>query len=90
MDIKPQYVAVIFREGDTRTYTYANHGEPLAAGDLARVDDVRGGGWKKVVVVGVTDEAPPFQCKPILGRHYEPGEEPAAPTQPSFLQEARA
>ena len=64
-----QYVDVKFRVEDTRTYTYAWDGEPLNEGDAVRVEDRSGEGWKKVFVVSTTDEAPPFQCKPILGRY---------------------
>lgn len=63
-----QFVVVRFRPEDTRTYTYHNDGEPVAAGDMLKVDDARGGGWKRVECVSVTDEVPPFQTKPILGR----------------------
>jgi hypothetical protein len=66
-----QFVAVKFRVEDSRTYTYAWDGEPLHDGDVVRVEDRSGDGWKKVFVVSTTDEAPPFQCKPILGRHVE-------------------
>lgn len=72
-----QFVACKFRIADTRTYTYAWDGEPLAEGDQVRVADRSGDGWKVVYVVSTTDEAPPFACKPILGRHVE--EEPATP-----------
>ncbi|WP_422057360.1 hypothetical protein [Sphingomonas sp.] len=66
---KRQFVVVRFRPEDTRTYTYHNDGEPVAAGDMLKVDDARrGDGWKRVECVSVTDEVPPFQTKPILGR----------------------
>lgn len=71
---KRQFVIVKFRITDTRTYTYANDGEPVNDGDVVRVADARADGWKKVYVVSVTDEAPAFECKPILGLHVE--EEP--------------
>lgn len=70
-----QFVACKFRVEDTRTYTYAWDGEPLHDGDVVRVED-RGGGSKKVFVVSTTDDAPPFQCKPILGRHVDEPEDP--------------
>ena len=66
-----QYVQCKFREEDSRSYTYENEGEPLAVGDMAKVPDRSGDGWKRVYVSGVTDEAPPFPCKPVLGK-YEP------------------
>jgi hypothetical protein len=66
-----QYVIAKFRETDTRTYTYHNDGPDVAAGDVVRVTDRSGDGWKKVWVVGVTDEKPSFPTKPILGLHVE-------------------
>jgi len=59
-----QYVSVKFREQDQRTYTYHNDGEPLAPGDTGKVDDPRGG-WKRVYVVAVSDQAPTFATKPV-------------------------
>ena len=70
-----QFVACKFRISDTRTFTYVNDGPPVADGDVVRVPDRRSTGWKKVFVVSTTDEAPPFECKPILGLHVE--DEPA-------------
>ena len=72
------FVACKFRPEDTRSYTYTWDGDALAPGDLVKVADARADGWKRVIVVSVTDEAPPFQCKPILGR-YEPDEVLEAP-----------
>jgi len=80
-----QFVAVKFRPEDTRQYTYAWDGEPLHDGDVVRVQDRSGEGWKKVFVVSTTDEAPPFDCKPILGRHVE---EPDAATDPASVLRA--
>lgn len=73
-----KFVACKFRPEDTRSYTYTWDGEPLAPGDMVKVEDRSGDGWKRVHVVSISDEAPSFQCKPILGR-YEPDEiaEPA-------------
>lgn len=62
-----KYVACKFRSADTRSYTYEWDGEPLAVGDFVKVDE-RGGGWKRVEVVSISDEKPPFACKPILGK----------------------
>ncbi|MES2289321.1 MAG: hypothetical protein V4530_06235 [Pseudomonadota bacterium] len=70
-----QFVIAKFRESDTRSYTYHNDGEPVAAGDVVRVED-RGGGSKKVYVVDVNDQEPPFPTKPILGKHIEPEAKP--------------
>lgn len=63
-----QYVAVKFRIADTRTYTYVWDGEPLAEGDQVKVADNRSDGWKRVYVVSASDQAPAFDCKPILGK----------------------
>lgn len=62
------YAAVKFRPEDTRTYTYEWSGEPLMAGDQVKVPDNRSDGWKRVTVVSVSDQAPSFACKPILGK----------------------
>nr|WP_047169712.1 hypothetical protein [Sphingomonas sp. Y57] len=72
------YVACKFRPTDTRTYTYSYDGdETFAPGDIVKVPDNRDPtAWKRVEVVSVSDQAPPFACKPILGR-VEP--EPAEP-----------
>jgi hypothetical protein len=64
----PVFVACKFRSTDTRTYTYEWSGEPLAPGDFVKVEDKSGDGWKRVEVVSITDQAPPFTCKPILGK----------------------
>lgn len=63
-----QYVACKFRPTDTRSYTYENDGEPVAVGDFVKVPDNRSDGWKRVEVVEISDTAPPFACKPILGK----------------------
>ena len=63
------YVACKFRPTDSRSYTYAYDGaEPLAPGDFVKVDDARSDGCKRVEVVSISDQAPPFACKPILGK----------------------
>lgn len=64
-----QYVKCRFRSSDTRLYTYANDGAPVASGDFVKVPDNRDpSAWKRVEVVEVTADAPSFQCKPILGK----------------------
>jgi hypothetical protein len=64
-----QYVTCRFRPKDQRTYTYHNEGDPVAVGDVVQVDDWKGGGgWKRVDVVSITDSAPTFPTKPILGK----------------------
>lgn len=47
-----QYIACKFRPDDSRSYTYSYEGD----------------GWKRVEVVSISDQAPPFACKPILGK----------------------
>lgn len=71
-----QFVACKFRPEDGRSYTYEWTGEPLAVGDMAKVADRSGDGWKRVHVVGVSDEAPTFPTKPILGK-FEPSADDA-------------
>lgn len=74
------YVECRFRPTDNRTYTYEYDGdEPLEPGDFVKVPDALSGGdgWKRVEVVSITNEAPPFPCKPILGL-YNPDVEPDA------------
>lgn len=73
-----QYVACKFRETDARTYTYEWEGDPLSPGDVVKVADNRDAStWKRVTVVSVTDEAPPFPCKPIIGKvDDDPAAEP--------------
>lgn len=63
-----QYVAVKFRPTDTRTYTYHNDGDPVSPGDEVKIKDRRGDGWSRVTVAEITDEKPPFETKPIIGR----------------------
>lgn len=63
-----QFCKCKFRDSDSRSFTYANDGAPVAPGDLVKVPDARDpSAWKKVRVVEVGDKAPPFACKPILG-----------------------
>lgn len=75
-----KYIACKFRSTDTRSYTYAWDGEDtFAPGDMVKVPDNRDPtAWKRVEVVSVSDKAPPFPCKPILGRVEDvpPAEEP--------------
>ena len=66
-----QFCACKFRPTDKRAYTYRNDGEPVAVGDIVKVEDKSGDGWQKVEVAEILAAPPPFQCKPILGR-YEP------------------
>lgn len=71
-----QYVAVKFRQQDTRTYTYHNEGKPVAAGDRVMVDTRDG--YQIVDVASVTDEKPPFATKAILGLAPKPKPQEAA------------
>jgi hypothetical protein len=64
----PVFVACKFRSTDTRTYTYEWSGEPLAPGDFVKVADAKSDGWKRVEVIAISDTAPPFACKRILGK----------------------
>jgi len=66
-----RYYACKFRAEDSRSYTYHYDGPAFEKGNCVRVEDRGGDGWKKVVVVGVSDQAPPFATKPILCRHVE-------------------
>lgn len=63
-----QYVACKFRSGDARTFTYHNDGPPVAVGDMVKVPDRSGDGWKAVTVASVTDQRPDFKTKGILGK----------------------
>ena len=62
-----QYLAVRFRPGDRRTYTYHNDGPPLGAGQEVRVPDRSGDGWTRATVVEAFTAAPTFATKAILG-----------------------
>lgn len=64
-----KYVQCKFGEHSPRTYTYAWDGEePLAPGDRVEVKAPRDEGKMIAIVVAVTDRAPSFKCKPILGK----------------------
>ena len=63
-----QYAACKFRSTDARSFTYHYEGdEPLAPGDFVKVPDRSGDGWKRVQVVSVSDAAPSFPTKGIIG-----------------------
>lgn len=82
------YVACKFRSEDARSYTYTYDGEePLAVGDMVKVPDRSGDGWKAVIVASISDQAPPFACKPILGK-LEP--EPEGEGEPTPAAEPAA
>ena len=59
-----QFVNCVFKEGDKRAYAYQNDGEPLAIGDRVIVENKSG--EKTVIVSGIIDVAPPYQCKAVL------------------------
>ena len=63
-----QYVACKYRESDTRSYTFHNDGEPVAVGDQVKIAGRGEDGWQRVFVAAVSDEKPPFDTKPILGK----------------------
>lgn len=63
-----QYVAVKFRDSDSRAYSYHNDGEAVAQGELVKVPARDGDGWVRAKVVAVSDAEPPFRTKPIIGR----------------------
>lgn len=63
-----QYIACTFRKGDSRSYTYANPGEPVSVGDEVKAPDKAGEGWKRVYVSAVgVDKPTKFEAKAILG-----------------------
>lgn len=61
-----QYVAVQFKPGEGRAYTYHNDGEPVAIGDKVVVSTNRGAA--NATVVGLSDDPPPFVTKAIIGK----------------------
>lgn len=61
----PQFVAIQFKAGEGRTYTYHNDGDPVAIGD--RVIIPTNHGQATVTVVGLPEEAPSFPTKSIVG-----------------------
>lgn len=68
MNQAPQYLAVKFREGDKRTYTYENNGPLLSAGDVVKVPDKSGDGWVRATVVEEVTKPKSFTCKAIIGK----------------------
>jgi hypothetical protein len=59
-----QYVQCTFATGG-RAYTYHWDGEPVDVGD--QVEAMGRDGKVTLAVVGVSEDAPPFATKPILG-----------------------
>jgi hypothetical protein len=69
-----QFVAVLFKPWDQRSYTYHNDGEPVAIGDQVIVDTAKG--QQTVTVSALPIEVPPFPTKAIIGK-APPPDEPA-------------
>ncbi len=78
-----QFVAVAFREGDLRTYTYHHDGEPVGIGDRVVIAN-RSGGHQVVIVAALPTEAPPFATKAIIGKAPPEGEPLPPPAVPQF------
>jgi hypothetical protein len=67
-----QFVAVLFKPWDKRSYTYHNDGEPVAVGDNVIVETAKG--TQTVTVSALPDAVPPFPTKPIIGKAPPPDE----------------
>lgn len=64
-----RYIAVKFREGDRKTYTYHWDGtQTFPIGSTVKVPDRSGDGWNRVIVDGEVGK-PPYATKAILGPH---------------------
>ena len=62
-----QYLAVKFRPGDSRTFTYHWDGEPMAVGQEAKAPRKDGDGWSRVTVAAITTKPTAFETKALLG-----------------------
>ena len=63
-----QFVAVRFRPGDRRTYTYHHDGPPVAIGEMVKIPGKRPtDGWTALKVEAISYAEPPFETKAILG-----------------------
>lgn len=70
-----QYIAVKYRPGDQRTYTYHNDGDRCEVGEIVKVEGRQG--WQRVEVVAVDIERPTlFETKPIGGKLPPPELQP--------------
>lgn len=67
-----QFVAVLFKPWDRRSYTYHNDGEPVAIGDEVIVETAKG--QSIVTVSALPTEVPSFPTKPIIGKAPPPDE----------------
>lgn len=72
-----QWVAIKFRDTDAKSFTYHNDGDPVKVGDLIKVPDRSGDGWKRVRVCDLPFDPPKFATKEILGL-WEPVTPPQA------------
>lgn len=70
-----QFIECRFRPHDTRSYAYANDGEPVAVGDFVEVE-TRGGAKAIIEVIALLDSEPPFATKLIISKAEKP--EPAS------------
>ena len=68
-----QYLVCRFHAHSSIGYTYQWDGEPLAVGDIVKVPDRSGDGWRRVAVTAITTK-PNFETKPILGKITEEDE----------------
>jgi len=71
-----QFVAVLFKPWDQRSYTYHNDGEPVAIGDSVIVATAKGD--QIVTVSALPTETPSFPTKPIIGKAPPPDEPQAS------------
>lgn len=61
-----QYIACVFCEGDSRSYTYHNDGDPLTVGDKVKVEGRHGP--SSAFVVAVLDSAPEYPTKSVISK----------------------
>lgn len=66
-----QYLAIRFRPGDHRQYTYHCDGDRCEVGEFIKIP-ARDGGWVKAEVIGVDLEKPAFETKAIIGKFPPP------------------
>lgn len=61
-----QFIKAAFGDGDNRTYTYVNDGDPVKVDDRVRVE-TKHGGEAVVIVREINLDAPSFECRAVLG-----------------------